>query len=160
MRIVDTYLLYSFIRRLSTPFREWEMYSAGLIDEHGNFIVDKQDRTEVQNNSYSYFDVLILNLKKMLAKIPGGSSRIATFAAALYMLKEGHTPTTEKKLLQLTENFESKLDFYLKESRILLEDEAAGGIPVNNMGDGKIADPKAPFSKNKNKLLKRKQMKA
>lgn len=159
--IVDTYVLYKIIRRLSTPFVDWDIYKSGLIDDKGHWLIPKEDRTEEQLNSYSYFDVLILNIKKALAKVPGGSSRIATFAAALYMLREGHNPQSDKRVAILTEKFDAKYTEFLSEARVLLEDEGGGvvgsAVPTNNMGSGAIADPKAPMTK---KLLSRREKRA
>ena len=41
------------------PFSSWYMYEVGLIDEHGNFIVPADKRTDEQNSSYSYLDMLV-----------------------------------------------------------------------------------------------------
>jgi hypothetical protein len=125
MKVIDTFVLYKIIRRLSTPFKDWDMYAAGVIDEEGNFIVPKEDRTEQQLASYSYFDVLILNLKKALAKIPGGSTRIATFAAALYLIREGDNADPIR--------FESGFDQLVADSQQLLSEEGEGpAVPANN----------------------------
>ena len=91
---VDFYVLYSIVKRLSTPFTEWKAYKVGLIDDKGNFLIDKDKRTDEQKSSMTYFDIFVMNLKKILQKIPGGNSKIATYAAALWLLREdeGGTP--------------------------------------------------------------------
>ena len=33
--IVDLFLVFQFIKRLSTPFKEWDAYKLGIIDETG-----------------------------------------------------------------------------------------------------------------------------
>ena len=33
--IVDLFLVYQFIRRLATPFKEWKAYELGIIDDKG-----------------------------------------------------------------------------------------------------------------------------
>lgn len=126
MKIVDTFVLYKIIRRLSTPFDQWGMFQAGIIDRDGNFIVSKDQRTDDQLKSYSYFDVLVLNLKKILSKVPGGSTRLATFAAALYLLREGD----RSDLI----GFESRISHLLDEAKILLQEtgEIVSDIPSNN----------------------------
>lgn len=144
MKPVDMYLLYSFIRRLSTPFENWRMYDVGLINADGDFIVPVEQRTAEQKASYSYFDVLILNLKRIMAKVPGGSTRIATFAAALFLLKERH-PVSESAVERLTAKFLA---------------EEGEGAPVNNMGGGAIADTKKGLKYKPEALLKRKKVNA
>jgi hypothetical protein len=87
--IIDLWLVYSFIRRLATPFNKWEAYKLGIIDENGNILKKRKDLTTVrERNAFGVFDVMILNLKKLLAKVPGGSSRIASYAAALFLIRE------------------------------------------------------------------------
>lgn len=86
--IVDSFLIYQTIRRLTLPFNKWKAFQLGVIDADGNILIEPKDRTREQAKSLQLFDVMILNLKKLLAKIPGGSSRFATFTAALFLLKE------------------------------------------------------------------------
>jgi hypothetical protein len=87
--IVDLFLVYSFIRRLATPFKEWKAYELGIIDENGNQLRKRKDfRTVKEREAFGLFDIVILKLKRLLEKIPGGSSRIGTYAAALWLIKE------------------------------------------------------------------------
>lgn len=87
--VVDLYLVYSFIRRLATPFEKWPAYELGIIDEDGNILKKRKDLLTIkERNAFGIFDVMILNLKKLLAKVPGGKSRIASYAAALYLIRE------------------------------------------------------------------------
>ena len=151
MKPVDLYMLYSFIRRLSTPFTDWKMFHVGLIDEDGNFLVPKDKRTPEQEDCFSYFDLLILNLKKIIAKVPGGSTRIATFAAALFLLREGK-PVSEKSVNVRSTQFQESMTDFISEARIFLtEDE--GGAPTNNIGSGHVANKDQGLGK---KVLKRK----
>lgn len=148
--IVDTYMLYRFIRGLTTPFKDLKLAKLGLIDDDGEWIVPEKDRTPEQRGGYTYYDVLILNLKKLIAKVPFGATRIATFAAALYLLKEGHRVETNGDFLT------ERLAAYHDQAQLMIEDVAAGGAPTNNMGGGQIADPKAPM---KSPLNRRKTFK-
>ena len=87
--VVDAYLVYSFIRRLTTPFDKWDAYKEGIIDAEGNILKQRKNLTKVsERQSFQLFDLLILNIKKSLSKIPGGNTRIATFAAALWLVRE------------------------------------------------------------------------
>jgi len=87
--VVDLFLVYQFIRRLATPFEKWPAYELGIIDKDGNILKKRKNLLTIkERNTFGIFDVMILNLKKLLAKIPGGSSRIASYAAALYLIRE------------------------------------------------------------------------
>ena len=87
--VVDIFLIYQFLRRLTTPFEKWEAFKAGVIDRDGNILIPAKDRDRKEKESFGKFDLMVLKLKKMLAKVPGGSTRLASFAAALYLIKEG-----------------------------------------------------------------------
>jgi len=69
--VFDIAAIYMFLKRLVTPFEQWDAYKTGLIDKDGKVIVPKNERTQEQNKSYGYFDRLVANLKKLMAKIPG-----------------------------------------------------------------------------------------
>src|SRR6056300_810243 len=87
--VVDLFLVYQFVRRLATPFNKWDAYKLGIIDEKGNVLIPRKKlRTKKQEMAWGRFDILVANLKKLLAKVPGGSTRLASYAAALYLIKE------------------------------------------------------------------------
>jgi hypothetical protein len=100
--VVDLFLVYQFIRRLATPFKDWEAFKLGIIDENGNVLKKRKDLLTVkERQAFGVYDVMILNLKKLLAKIPGGSSRIASYAAALYLIREwNHFSDTDSLLTE------------------------------------------------------------
>lgn len=83
---VDIFLVYSFVKRLTTPFDKTDAFKLGLIDSEGTRL--KKAETPSEKAAMGYFDRLVFNLKRLLAKVPGGSSQIATFAAALLLLRE------------------------------------------------------------------------
>lgn len=126
----------------------------GVIDDQGNFLISKDQRTHEQLSSYTYLDVLVLNLKKIIALAPGGSTRIATLGAALYLMREGK-PRTETAAAQLGEQFD--LSEAIADGQKYLKEDEGGGVPANNMGGGQIADKKKglPYVKGKS-VLKRK----
>ena len=77
--VVDLFLVFSFIKRLVTPFNKWAAFKEGIIDAKGNILVPRRDFTKAsQRKAFGIFDQLILNLKKLLAKLPGGQTRLAS----------------------------------------------------------------------------------
>lgn len=134
-RIVDLLLVYQFLKRLTTPFERTEAFKYGIIDKKGNKI--KDPKTTQEQNSYGYFDRLVFNIKKIIELAPGGSSRIASFAAALYLIREHANPKenyTEKELAEglyrTMEELEKTSNKKLKE---LLEE-----VPANVTGTGVV----------------------
>jgi len=133
-QVVDLYLVYEFVKRLATPFNETKAFDLGLIDEKGKRLKKASSRDE--KNAMTYFDRLIFNLKRLLAKLPGGESKFVSLAAALFLLKENEKPKGQRR------HFISESDFYdfkrentvLIESLLLTED-----APANAVGSGNIA---------------------
>jgi hypothetical protein len=150
--IVDLFLVYQFIRRLATPFESWDAYKQGVIDKDGKILVKKNDRSSIQRSSWGTFDVMVANLKKLLAKVPGGSSKIASYAAALYLIREWNHFTSDSLLTediteeQLDESLSIFNDRYV--DYILIAENVNNKInvkpeldeePVNSVGSGNIA---------------------
>ena len=103
--VVDVFLTYQFIKRLVMPYEQWPAYKEGIIDKDGKVLIKRKDfKTGKQRNAFRLFDLLTLNLKKLLGKLPGGQSKIATYAAALYLLKESQN-ITEDNIETLEEDF-------------------------------------------------------
>jgi hypothetical protein len=123
-QVINLFVLYKIIRELSTPFKETKAFELGLIDEKGKLL--KRPKTKKEKQAYSYFYRFIFNLKRLLAKV-GLESRIATFAAALFLLKEEEDKEySDKELLDVIfENIE-----YLKQNPNLME-EIAVAAPTN-----------------------------
>ena len=84
-----------FLKLLTTPFEKMGAYEIGLIDKDGN--VDKKRKEELKltmdgrmdlSTHYTSFIRLVINLKRLLAKAPGGKSVIARYGSALLLIKE------------------------------------------------------------------------
>jgi hypothetical protein len=85
----NIYFVYSFIKRLATPFKSTKAFELGIIDENGKVLKKRSKlKTKEEKESYTLSDTLVFNLKKVLAKVPGGATKFGTFAAALFLMKE------------------------------------------------------------------------
>lgn len=147
---IDLAAIYMFLKRLVTPFEQWDAYKTGLIDKDGKVIVSKADRTPEQDKSFGYFDRLVANLKKLLGKVPGGKSRIASFAAALLLLREKNIDPDDIEYL------EECLQHYMKEAEMLVEEGEGGPTNSTSMGPGMGDDPQAfPKKKRKTQFITR-----
>lgn len=129
---VDLFLVYQFIKRLSTPFNETKAFRLGLIDEKGKKL--KKASSSEEKNAMTYYDRLIFNLKRLLSKV-GVESKFTTFAAALFLLKEADK-SKDKRVTYISES-----DFYKfkNENMRLIESLMDEDAPVNAVGGGNIA---------------------
>lgn len=114
--VVDLFLVYQFVRRLATPFNKWDAFKLDVIDADGNVLIKKKDRDAKQKKAFGVFDVMVRNMKKLLAKVPGGGSKLASYAAALFLIKE-YNHFSDESLLT-----EDLTDEQLKESLLLFND--------------------------------------
>jgi len=152
--IGNIYFVYQFLKKLVTPFDKTKAFELGIIDEKGKILKRRRDlEGDEEKSAYNLSDTLIWNIKKLMGKIPGGRSRIASYAAALYLIKEqqdGYKITEEELELQFFDMFEkmynNDLEFdsrtLKKFENILIED-----TPTTNMGSGNLATRGIPLLK-------------
>ena len=143
--VVDVFMVYQFLKRLATPFEKWDAFKEGVIDKEGNIILKKNKRNQKQKKSLKIFDVMILRLKRLLGKIPGGKTRLASYAAALWLIKEDWQSRSEEQLLSegITDLDVDFLD-YMREARNKKFQEFITQIsneeaPANAAGGGNVA---------------------
>ena len=153
--VVDIYLVYQFLRRLATPFTKWEAFKAGVIDKEGKVLIPKNKRTQEQQRSFKVFDVMILKLKRLLGKIPGGKSRIASYAAALWLIREYDESKSEEQILSEDVDYLKYIQYVRNERfsrfRKMIED-----APANEMSGGGVATFDPILFKSKKNVKKRK----
>ena len=124
-RAIDLFVTYRFLRLLTTPFEKTDAYKLGIIDKNGNRIrkpkstqVAVELNTTEQQNSYTILHKLVFNIKKLFAKVPGLRTKVGTYAAALFLLKD-----TFKEHVDDPDMFEKEFMKYLKENDIELDNE-------------------------------------
>ena len=124
-RAIDLFVTYRFLRLLTTPFEKTDAYKLGIIDKNGNRIrkpkstqVAVELNTTEQQNAYTILHKLVFNIKKLFAKVPGLRTKVGTYAAALFLLKD-----TFKEHVEDPDMFEKEFMKYLKENNIELDNE-------------------------------------
>lgn len=85
-RTGDLVYTLRFLRLLTTKFEDTTAFKLGLIDKDGKKL--KSPSNSDERSAYNAFHRLVFNLKKLLAKVPGGGSKLASYAAALFLIKE------------------------------------------------------------------------
>lgn len=111
-------IAFKVLSMLVTPFKETEAYKLGIIDENGKNLIKPSKFTKyAQKEAYSYLHRLVFNMKRILAKLPGGDNRLKSLAAALYLIKEYHD--TKDKSFDLMED---RFNSILNSNAILVEE--------------------------------------
>ena len=80
-------------------------------------IRDRPLRTSEEKNSYTILHKLVFNIKKIFAKVPGLRTKLGTYAAALFLLKD-----TFKEEVEDPDMFEKEFMKYLKEQGYEIDD--------------------------------------
>ena len=124
-RAIDLFVTYRFLKLLTTPFEKQDAFKLGIIDKDGNRITKpKSTRPAVElntaemKNSYTILHKLVFNIKKLFSKVPGLRTKVGTYAAALFLLKD-----TFKESVDDPDVFEKEFMKYLKEQGVELDNE-------------------------------------
>ena len=127
-RAIDLFVTYRFIKLLVTPFDKTEAFKLGIIDAKGNRVMPPPKngvrqtkpeplRTTEEKNAYTILHKLVFNIKKIFDKVPGLRTRLGTYAAALFLLKD-----TFKESVDAPDVFEKEFMKYLKEQGYEIDD--------------------------------------
>lgn len=135
-RAIDLFVTYRFIKLLVTPFKETDAYKLGIIDENGLRMKEPGTnkattlRTIDEKNAYTILHKLVFNIKKIFQKVPGLRTKLGTYAAALFLLKD-----TLREHVEDPEVFEKEFLKYLKENGYELDDTISEEVTLE---DGKL----------------------
>ena len=88
-RAFDTFITYKIISTLVTDWEDMPAFEQGIIDEKGKLLKKTSKlKTKEEKEAFTLFHRLIFNLKRLIQKLPGGSSKLASYAAGLFLIKE------------------------------------------------------------------------
>ena len=97
--------------------------NGGIIDKAGNRVLQKgttlatELNTAEERNAYTILHKLVFNIKKIFAKVPGLRTKVGTYAAALFLLKD-----TFKEHVEDPAVFEKEFMKYLQEQGVEFDD--------------------------------------
>lgn len=148
-QIIDTMIVYQILRKLVTPFIQMPAYHMGIIDEKGDFLKKVSTLTTAEKETVTTLDVLVINLKRILGKLPGGASRLASLAAALYLIR-AHGKVNESNIVNTLFTLEEDFKRYLAEDAPA---NATGPAVAGTHGDTVVTNTAAKRYKAKNKKM-------
>jgi len=133
-RAIDLFVTYRFIKLLVTPFEKTPAYKLGIIDKDGNRIMPppidgvrqtkpKSLNTIEEKSAYTVLHKLVFNIKKLFGKVPGLRTKLGTYAAALFLLKD-----TFKESVDDPDVFEKEFMKYLKEQGYEIDDSISEDV--------------------------------
>lgn len=107
LRGPDFFYALRFLRLLTTKWENTSAFKLGIVDKNGKRL--KKPQTAEEKSAYNTFHKLVYNIKRLINKIPLGKSTLASYAAALFLIKE-HTGISDKKLIKVIKE-STGLDF-------------------------------------------------
>ena len=148
-RAVDLLVTYRIIKLLTTPFEKQDAYRLGIIDKNGKVLrKTKELKTGKERDAYTILHRFVFNLKRLINLVPGGKSKLGTYAAALgLLLKENkdineieiekvlYKHLSDNDLLVLDDDIKESTGFdYLPEGRYIITDR------LTDLNDNTTAD--------------------
>ncbi len=123
---LNLYFIYKFLRILTTPWEKSEAFKLGIVDDNGKILKKKRAlKTAEEKESYTMMHRLVWKLKRLMEKVPFGKSRLASYAAALWLIKENKFQGTDE---QLQESFLSFLETDWKNDALILKENYEGDM--------------------------------
>ena len=151
-RAIDLLITYRVIKMLVTPFEKTDAYKYVIIDKNGKVLRKNKTLTVAkEKDSYTILHRFVFNLKRLINLIPGGKSKLGTYAAALgLLLKEQkdinavelekvlYKHLRENDLINFDDDLREDVDFdFLPKGRFIIIDdlEDLNGEKTANVGD-------------------------
>jgi len=100
LRGADTVYALRFLRLLTMPWEKTEAFKVGIVDAKGKKL--KKPETSEERGAYSMFHRLVFNLRRLIQKVPGGGSKIASYLSAFWLIREA-TDVPEHQLKYIFE---------------------------------------------------------
>lgn len=153
-RFVDSVIALRILRLLTTPFDKTDAYKMGIIDAKGKELKRMSQLNSVdERDAYTILHRMVFRLKKIIEKVPIENKKLASYAAALALVKE-HVEIN-KEPINLEELYLQKLNTDITEEKLaveeflnenytltfkqFLDEEVPSGIPANNAGTPGVA---------------------
>lgn len=122
-RAGDLVYTFRFLRLLTTAFEDTQAHKLGLIDAKGKRIKSQRIDSPEERDAYTPFHRLVFNIKRLMAKA-GAGSKIASYASALYLMKEKFSISNKQIQEAMEQHGIDVLDFLSEGTEwFLLEDK-------------------------------------
>ena len=111
-RTADLFYAFRFLKLLVSSWDKTDAYELGIIDDSGKILKKAKDRkTPQEKSAYTVFHRLVFNVKRLLNKLPFGQTKLASYASALFLIKE-NTGLTDDEIKEILDKvFEDIEDF-------------------------------------------------
>ena len=107
-QIVDAIVAFKFLKLMTQDFKDTDAFKLGIVDKDGKILKKRKDlKMGAEKSAYTIFHTLVWNIKKLLKKVPFVKSKLGSYVASLFLLKEsvdkeygiGHGDVTVRLIL-------------------------------------------------------------
>ena len=134
--MIDNLIAFRILYMLVTSFDKTDAFKLGIIDTEGTPLKKIKDlKTSEEKDAYDMLDRLVFSLKRLLGKVPGGKSKLASLAAAYWLVKESYE--TQEVVTQ--EQLNSLVDL-IESNQIVLKEQSDIQGYLSLTEDGAIAN--------------------
>ena len=118
--LVDNLLALKVLTHLIQPFTEYDAYKLGIIDGEGNVLKHYNTLNKAEEKAATnYLYRIVINIKKLIAKLPMGDWYMRHLATSLFLVKESYdNPEMDLALL------EDKFFSVLQSEQLIIEELA------------------------------------
>lgn len=150
---VDNLIAIHVLKMLVEPFVKTKAFKLGIIDAHGKNLIPTEKFTKSeQYDAYNYLTRFVFNLKKLLARLPGGDNMLKSFVAALLLLKENKNESDQvnefklNKIMTMLDEGVLFVEETLLAKKLINEEMVSGntgitGIPISTGSVGGLGVP-------------------
>ena len=132
-RAIDLLITYRVIKMLVTPFEKQEAYKYGIIDKDGKVLRKaKELKTSKEKDAYTLLHRFVFNLKRLIGLVPGGKSKLGSYAAALGLLLR------EQKDINAIELERSLYKHLVDNNLIAYEDDLNESVGFDYLPEGRF----------------------
>ena len=124
-RAIDTVITFRVLKLLTMKWTDHEAFDMGIIDKKGKRNKEVSIDTKKKKEAYTFLHRLVFNLKRLIELLPGGKSRLGSYASALFLIKE-HTGLTGSQL-------DKEIFKYLQEANLLGENLLEEFSPITKL---------------------------
>ena len=136
-RYTGMMLAYKVLRMLVTDPEDTHAFSLGIVDKTGKRV--RLPKNSEERDAYNHLQRIVFKMQHLIKRAPGGRSRLATWAAALWFVREqAHGELVDCPDSYIIEGIERELRALRREDAAV---NAVGGGNVAGVGVGPDGEP-------------------
>lgn len=148
-RVTDSVYAFKLARLLTTDWEEWDAFKNGILDENGARTKKKITKSS-DKSSWTFFHRASANLKRLMDKVPGGSTKLGK-ALSLFKLFSESVDSEEDRVFAFAEAEAEKI---IQEAVVAGDSGGSSQNMASGETTGNIALKPSTLGKKKKRKIK------